>query len=87
MKWFSPSLTLGENMKVFVDGEEIKVGNDVKVIWEGHVDGFHERIDNNLTLTSEGAILDKMHSDGTVVATQSVEADDLFSIIIGGESL
>ncbi len=49
-------------MKVLIDGKEVPVQNDVKVIWENEtlpIEGvFFEGLDMTLTATVEGIVVD-----------------------------
>jgi hypothetical protein len=71
-------------LKAYIDGKEVKVLNDVKVVWEGDCDLADQSRDNHLTLTYEGAILDivrnevNSESPSEIEETQSVEVYDLF---------
>jgi hypothetical protein len=67
-------------MKILIDGKEVPVQNDVKVIYE-EVDGADEL---HLTLTHEGIISDVI-ADGEVIATQSQEAIDIHGELINSD--
>lgn len=62
-------------MIVIVDGQEIKVGNDVKVIYESF-DPDEPDVDLHITLTSEGMIQDIVR-DGEVVDSNAEEVLDI----------
>lgn len=69
-------------MKVLVDGKEVDVENDVKIVWEGEfleepeVVGEHLKSELHLTANCEGIVLDVV-SDGEVEQTRSLETLDL----------
>lgn len=61
-------------MKVLIDGEEVEVLNDVKIIYEGL--GLEEDEQLHITATSEGLIhdvFDFMH----ILGTQSATAEEI----------
>lgn len=79
-------------MKILIDGNEILVQNDVKIIWE-EVDGADEL---HVTCTHEGIITDVV-ADGEIIATRSAQACDIHADImmddadddadVGGENI
>jgi len=69
-------------MKVYIDGEEVTVNNDIKVIRSSY--GVKDDVDaeDHLTITHEGVIVDCI-SKGEVIKTNSIENYDFFEILFG----
>jgi hypothetical protein len=61
-------------MIVQIDGEEVKVLNDIKVIWEDSPDTDQQL---HMAATCEGIILDVLDKDGEVEATMSLDTEQL----------
>jgi hypothetical protein len=72
-------------MKCFIDGKEIAVGNDIKVIYErNYVTNENDTevfADLHLTLTNEGLITDVVIGDD-IVATNSELAEDMVGELV-----
>lgn len=67
-------------MIVIIDGKEIQVQNDVKIIHEDHlveVDDQEEDAQVHITCTHEGLILDVIIGDGFVLKTNSLDLECL----------
>jgi|TARA_Y100000034_G_scaffold54339_1_gene66595 hypothetical protein len=60
-------------MKVLIDGKEIEVLNDVKVIWETTPD---EGMELHMAATCEGIVLDR-YSEDDIEATMSIDTEGL----------
>lgn len=72
-------------MKVLIDGKEVTVLNDVKIIVE-NFDWYGNKSELHLTLTSEGLITDVVREDEEDQTTNVVETDsktysELFSFL------
>jgi len=68
-------------MKVLIDGKEVEVLNDVKVIWDDQF--INDDCDEgNLILTAnhEGVVLDACDKAGELWGTTSIMADDLVEL-------
>ena len=59
-------------MKVLIDGKEVEVQNDVKIIWEQEDDDENEQT-LQLTATYEGLIGDVFDEEGELIQTASIE--------------
>ena len=67
-------------MRVLIDGEEIEVLNDVKILWdqereEGGVNNLQ------LTATFEGLIADEFNERGEVMRTNSIEHIEIMDVL------
>lgn len=73
-------------MKVLIDGKEVQVLNDIKVIYDGVcVDmdfdtGDEEHAELHVTLTNEGLILDLIDEDGEVIGTYGTEHGEMATL-------
>jgi len=63
-------------MIVLIDGKEIKVGNDVKIIYDTGDEDYGKQ-ELHVTATHEGIIKDVIEGDGYVVATASATAHEI----------
>jgi hypothetical protein len=63
-------------MRLFVDGNEVEVQNDVTVVYEG-LDPDAPGHELHVRLTCEGLITDLVDGDGEVIATNGRMAVDL----------
>lgn len=72
-------------MKVFIDGKEIEVKNDVKIIWDHFIideDWEEEEVMVHLGVNHEGIVIDSVRSDGMIDATMSKDLDDMLELCI-----
>jgi len=72
-------------MKVLIDGKEVQVQNDVKIIYDGVCIDIDSDTDTDIlgelhaTMTSEGMILDVIDTEGEVCATYATEYGQMAS--------
>lgn len=67
-------------MKVLIDGREVEVQNDVKIIWD-QMDEHEKEQELHLTCTYEGIIADR-YKEGEFDETTSVEHDDIINLLL-----